>query len=279
MKKDYSNKVFKNTLFGRKTRNQRRLKKYFYGFGLLFIIALIIILFTETFHINKIKIIGGELINGGGVENFIQKNLNEKNFMFFAQKNIFFFKKGQMEKKLSEQYNFQSVQIKKKFPNSIHVLLREKKPFLLLREENKNYYIDAEGNVISNFFDFGVEKSAYDNYNILRHINFLQPIPTIYNQNKIIKNNSIEKKYFDLIKNFLDISKNHKIVNVNHYALDSDKMYITILVAEGWKIYMDLTLDIENQFRRLKLILDNKIKIGKILDYIDLRYGDKIYYQ
>ena len=56
---------------------------------------------------------------------------------------------------------------------------------------------------------------------------------------------------------------------------------ITFTTQEGWRIYFALTDRAEAQLERLKVLLTAKIKPErqKKLQYIDLRFGERTYYQ
>jgi cell division septal protein FtsQ len=56
---------------------------------------------------------------------------------------------------------------------------------------------------------------------------------------------------------------------------------LTLAVSEGWQIYTDPQLNPNLQLRNLSLVLDNKINSDERLklEYIDLRFGDRVYYK
>lgn len=55
---------------------------------------------------------------------------------------------------------------------------------------------------------------------------------------------------------------------------------VRMTVAEGFTLYLNRDDDIENALRVLKLVLDEEIKDRRSeLDYVDLRFGNKVFYK
>jgi hypothetical protein len=54
---------------------------------------------------------------------------------------------------------------------------------------------------------------------------------------------------------------------------------VAAVTSEGWSMTFDINSDIVESINNLKLVLSQKIKDRKKLHYIDLRFGNKIFYQ
>jgi hypothetical protein len=77
------------------------------------------------------------------------------------------------------------------------------------------------------------------------------------------------------------ILKDNFSVEPREITLSFSRETLEIGTSEGWKIYFEPKGDIESQIMNLDLLLKEKIssKDRKNLDYIDLRYGNKIFYK
>jgi len=283
IKKIYYHKTYKNHLFGKKKRNALINKKLFFLFIILPAFGLYYVTYSNIFQIQKIDIQGNENIKKDDIENTILAQMEKKRFIVFPQKNIFFLNKKEMGDTIYNTFSLEQVHIKKNFFHGLQITLKEKKPFIVWIENKKSYYVDEKGIAISQVEQFDAQKENFKDYNILRHNIIYKNLPIIQNiasqkyylKNEIIINNDLLLKIKKLIQSINNIVK----ININFFEINDNEKYITIITAEGWKIYFSLEDDIESQIKKLELILDNKSKVGKIIDYIDLRYGDKIFYK
>ncbi len=283
IKKIYYHKTYKNHLFGRKKRSSFINKKFFFLLIVLFAVGLYYLLYSDIFQIQKTDIRGNENIKKDDIENIILAQMEKKRFIFFPQKNIFFLNKKEVEDIIYGTFALEDVYVKKNFFHGLQITLKEKKPFIVWIENKKSYYVDDKGTAISQVEQFDTQKENFKDYNILRHNIIYKNLPIIQNIanqknyiiNEIIINNELLSKIKKLIVSIKRIVK----ININFFEININEKYITIITAEGWKIYFSLEDDIDSQIKKLELILDNKSKVGKIIDYIDLRYGDKIFYK
>ncbi len=246
-------------------------------------VGLYYLAYSDIFQVQKIDIQGNDNIKKGDIENIILAQMEKKRFIFFPQKNIIFLNKKEAGDIMFSRFALDELDIKKKLFHDLQITLKEKKPYIVWIENKKSYYVDEKGMVISQVEQFDTQKENFKDYNILRHNIIYKNLPIIQNianqknylTNKIIINNEIFSKIKKLIKSINEVVK----ININFFEINSNEKYITIITAEGWKIYFSLEDDIDSQIKKLELILDNKSKVGKIIDYIDLRYGDKIFYK
>lgn len=111
-----------------------------------------------------------------------------------------------------------------------------------------------------------------------------QPIdfPTIYDQTEA---NRAFKPYLDALKtslqafNALNGVKYPLLVKTIKITQNSGFLLGEAQTNSGYKIYFLLDADeMANEINRLKILLDQKFQ-NTILQYIDLRFGEKVYYK
>lgn len=283
IKRIYSHKTYKNHLFERKKRSSFINKKLFFLLMVLCAVGLYYLSYSDIFQIQKTDIRGNDNIKKDDIENIILAQMKKSRFIFFPQKNIFFLNKKEIGDIMFNKFALDEFDIKKKLFHNLQITLKEKKPFIVWIENKKSYYVDEKGIAISQVEQFDAKKENFKDYNILRHNIIYKNLPIIQNiineknyaTNEIIINNDLLLKLKRLLQSINNIVK----ININFFEINGNEKYITINTAEGWKIYFSLEDDIDSQIKKLELILDNKSKVGKIIDYIDLRYGDKIFYK
>ena len=207
------------------------MKKSLFGLIILFIF---LTTYTPKFdftlnsdlHIKKIII----------ENNFIvETDKIKKNLSFLYKENLFFLNLKDIEKNLKKETFIESFSIKKIYPNTLKIMIVEKKPIAILQNKKEKFYILDKGNLI-NFIDikiyndlptvFGNGKNFYSLYQDLQNIRFpLGKIKSFYffesgrwdlvmHDNKVIKL-PIED-YLSSLKNFMISEANN---NFNKYKI------------------------------------------------------------
>ncbi|MDA2936568.1 hypothetical protein MYX06_05105 [Patescibacteria group bacterium AH-259-L05] len=88
-----------------------------------------------------------------------------------------------------------------------------------------------------------------------------------------------------LFKNILDFINNIYFTNSSIYipiieiAEEGDIYEMEMTTTEGWQIFINSEVDFTKQLSNLELILKEKISQRELLQYVDLRFGKKIFYK
>ena len=159
--------------------------------SLLGLIILFILLTTYTpkfnfiinsnLYIQKIKIENNSIIE--------TDEIKEK-LSFLYKENLFFLNLKDIEKNLKQESFIESFSVKKIFPNTLKIIITEKKPIAILHKKKEKFYISNKGDLID-FIDikiyrdlptvFGNGESFYSLYQDLQNIRFpLERIKSFY---------------------------------------------------------------------------------------------------
>ena len=126
------------------------------------------------FKIQHIKITNNRLID--------EHKITEK-LTGIYEKNILFIKRSDIERPLKSIKFLKTIEVKKKYPNTIIIKVYETKPVAILFKKNNKYLLDSSSNLIpfseSMFFDDlpsifgnGAEKDFINFFNLLENNNF-----------------------------------------------------------------------------------------------------------
>ena len=140
----------------------------------------------DKFKIKEIKIENNKVLK----DKEIKKNLS-----FLHEKNIFFFKKSEIEKILEKNGFIESLKIKKIYPNKLIIEIYEKELLAIMIYDNKKFFLDKKINLVE-----------------YRNIPENEKLPIIYGDNKSFKIlfDNLKKVNFptELIKKYLLLETN-----------------------------------------------------------------------
>ena len=207
------------------------MKKSLFG-----LIVLFILLTTYTPKFNFIEN-SNLYIQKIEIENtyIIRSDQIKKNLSFLYKENLFFLNFKDIEKNLKQESFVESFRVKKIYPNTLKIIIAEKKPIAILHNKKKKFYISDKGNLI-NFIDidryndlptvFGNGRNFYSLYKDLQNIKFpLAMIKSFYffesgRWDLIMHDDKVIKlpitNYLPSLKNFI-LSKSNN--NFNNYKI------------------------------------------------------------
>ncbi len=274
----YSQKVYRNPYF----RKKKTIRRISLKIKIIIVASLIlaggifwILFFHSFFNIDSIKIKEGQGIEDSKFEFLIRGQLTEKRLFFLNQNNIFAFSKKEAKRRILKKYYVDDLEIKKKFPGEIIVNFSEKTPIAVWSENERYYYIDDEGNIL-----YEIEALEVDtkDFNVLKNKEKESKIET----SGFIRKITIGKGYLDFSLGLAKkIKKSELILPYNIFIINEAENTVEINLVQGPVVYFNVKENMENQFEKLEILLREKIK-GELLNktkYIDLRFGDKIYYK
>lgn len=278
LQKDYYRKKFRNTLYpgaedrarsGRfwlfRNRRANQIGSLVIFFGLVYFFF-----YSPIFLFNKIQISGLRDIPTEEINNLIKDQQSQRRFLIFKQSNFFIFSKKKLNEQLSAKYVLSNLIIKKRLLHTLKIYLQEKTSTLTWITGDKFYYLNLEGQVISEV-PFG---SPNPNF------------PKIYDEsNKSVSNGQTVIQPAQ-IRFIIDVLTQLPLkigdITVNSFRLPNNgNDEIKMATNQGWQVYFNANLTVASQLEKLALVYEKKIKGGELKDlkYVDLRFGDKVFYK
>lgn len=212
--------------------------------------------FTDYLKIKNIDISGNSRISSNEIAGIANQELSS-NFLGVIPKNILLADLKKIDDEIIRKFPLVSkADVKRKLFNSLSVNIEERTAVALWCKDQDCFSIDKEGVV----FEKGGESSF-----IIRENNDIN-----------IGENVISE---DSLKNILEIYNKVREVSIKEISI-SDAGKITAKTSYGWNIYFSEG-DIASQIVNLNLVLENKIppESRGNLEYIDLRFGNKVFYK
>lgn len=256
---------------------KNRYKIIFLSFCLVFIFAATIgLLIWQSNHllIKQISIQqnygqGDRLVSEQEIKDLIEKMMSER-FLFVLRRNtLLTLNSGRVRRNLLNDPRIQSVQIQKKWPDQLAINIQEHAPVAILSIiGDKDYLLNSGGEPITAQFD------------ILRHLDK----PFIIDKTNLCWQGSqlsgAVKIALELLQDKSDLNDLIKFRFVE-ISLNQGNLELNSTTNEGWIAKFTAGDNIEKEIDNLKLVLENQLAGDKRkgLEYVDLRFGDKVYYK
>jgi len=192
-----------------------------------------------------------------------------RRFLFGSQENLILFNKNKLIKTLSEQCCFDDLVVEKNLPDTLVIKFKEKTYSAIWYEQDKYYYIDAKGNIITETNPLEINQKNY-------------PLIENVGENKILnkKIEGQEENINYIILLFNEFKKGHHGFEIERFIIDKEIDTVKMAINHGPEVYFNTSASIDKQVTKLLILINEKLKDDfSNKTYIDLRYGDRVYYR
>ena len=270
IKKDYQRKNLRNPFFQSSRQGScGRLFKWLIWLGIICLLFLLwLFLASPWWRLQNIRIEGLTRVPSQEIEEMIWEQAQIRKILFFKQTNLILFDKEEVEQKIINRYNFANLEINKKLFNTLELKINER-PYAFIFQQGSNFsYASADGYIIAESVVSEEDKSKYLILEDKNETDF------IGDQDKINIKDDYLRFILDLYDRLVDIPD----LPVEKFIIDQEFNTIKVDLQDGPVVYFNTKSEVEDQIDRLLLVKREKIKdnFNKI-NYIDLRYGDRVF--
>lgn len=257
------------------------LKILFFLLLILFVVAIFIGLFSlSKFRIKNITVSGVSDSNKTDFLVFTDKFLEKKYFGLLPYDNIFIFPKKSLRAEIVGNLLYiKEIKFDRQFPNEVAIEVNTRRPFAIWCEKYLNevakascVFVDEKG--------FAFKKSPIFSGNIFRQFFDMREEGEKRGGNL---GQVVSETLFIELNNFIkQISSDN--IEVARVDVKDGNIY-ELETSAGWRILLNGAKSFSITLDNLKTLLDTELapgKAGKLLpglEYIDLRFGDKVFYK
>lgn len=264
----------------RRMCRKRKLKSFVFKLGIIlfFGAGFAGFLYIEPLLVRSVVVEGNENISRKDVMAKIDSILSRKYLSVIPFDNIFLFPAGAAALELKSEFpRVKSAEIKRSLiDKKITVNLTERKMAAVWCEEN-----DSEADEAA---VFAKECALLDEEGVIfaRAPSFsgltLFKIYDGRNKDVSLGESALPEKITRDILLFRDLAEQNLGKKFVSARMNSDSV-VELKSAEGWKAILNDNSDFKEAFGNLKIAFDSEIKDRKNLDYVDLRFGNKVFYK
>lgn len=215
--------------------------------------------------IDNIKLSGNQDVSLEEVQKLLDSDLQRRRYLFFKNNNFFLLTTGPLADKLKQNFNLEEVGVSKKWPDTLEINLTEKISHLIWQRGQDFYLLDTQGYKIRSI------PTADPKYLVLEDrrgvVNSDGPVLDQINLELI---NDVFLAWQDILVSKVGLIK----------IVISDE-------ADLWELHTSLGYYVKfnpqepgaGPLSNLARILSAEDILERDIDYIDLRFGDKVYYK
>ncbi|MDD5341491.1 MAG: FtsQ-type POTRA domain-containing protein [Patescibacteria group bacterium] len=255
---------------------------------LVIIFGVYFFLFSGFYKISNIEIQGNQIISTDDILDITNNYLSGRTLLIFSNKNIFIFSKNELKRRIGEYVLLNDLKIDRVLPNTIKIELQEKEAAIKWITNDQEYLVDKNGIVIKKFYKLVMPKifqlntnSQPDETKETIPDSFLKVLNTS-NQNINLGDKVLLPENVDFIFQLQEKFSQKDYLKIKNITVPNNMpKFITANLDSGWYIMLNLSDTADNQYNRLELLIDEKIKRSNLnrLDYVDLRLGESVYYK
>src|SRR3989344_8676445 len=272
----------KRVFASRRSRDKRR-RQYATRVGIVFIFCATLIALVSwvswrpEINIHTVTVFGNTTVSEEDIRSFLDERLGGGYLNIVSRANVFLFQPKVVEADLKSSFaKIQNVEVSRDSFNSIVVTIEERKPFYLWcdeqvadKNENQCYFLDIDGYAFAPapYFSGSVYFEFYKPFSEDKNPVGTYFLPEAEFKRLIAFRNSLREVNIEAQK--------FKILETLDYAF---------ILKEGTDIFFNPKQDFDALFNNLSATFDTeqfiqKRKRGFSLEYIDLRFDNKVYYR
>lgn len=260
----------KSSLFKRKRWRRKkpiwkhRFFRYLIPVLIISSVLLYLICFASFFQVEGIEILGSKEISAEKIKSLVEKRVQTK-VLSFSSKSIFLIPFKKIEKDILTEFPpIQKIDFDRDFPDRLIVSVEQRKPVAVFLQKKNHFLMDPQGVIFKR-----IEQGKTSQFLKVKNLTLRK-----------------EAKLGDQVVDSKELSQ---ILQIDPQLEDLDILSAEIVNEQrvnfktslGWEIYISLKEDISQQIFNLETVLKEKIspEERKELEYIDLRFGNRVYYK
>ena len=228
--------------------------------------------FSFIFKIQFIQIVGNDSINTQEIENIIWEAVDKNIALALNRNNYWLLSTSYLLNSVTQEYAFEDITIKKKFPNTISLHVIERMGRLIWKTGPDYYVVDAHGVITRRLHEMRLVTSGDIPVIVDKNESEVLVSDTVLNDSMIA---SILEAY-QYYNEYIDRDG----LKFDRFEIDQkDSSFYKIFTRDGLEIHMNDQSLAVGQLTKLKRVIDTENISFHNLSYINLRVENQVIYK
>lgn len=275
IKKDYHCKSLNNPFFRSKKKNKDKIKSkktslLILILSLFVVTALYVLFFSSYLKIQNIELRGLSRVDNSLLLDIVNRQTQSKRWLFFSENNLLILNVQELNSSIQAEFKLASIKISKNLPNTLLIEVEERKVAFIWKENEDYLFSDSQGCLIREPL---LEAELLLDYPVLTNeleLNYLDNSDCL----------DLDASYFETMFDLYDQLQDYSEIDFLYFVLSEERNSLTVDLEFGPKVIFNTKEDLLKQVNKLLAIkVEQKEEDFLALEYIDLRFGDLIYFK
>lgn len=228
------------------------------GFGVLFSV-----LYAPWVRIQTYAVEGTEFLPTENLEATARHLLDSNRYGFIPKDHLLFLSEKELQQELFEQFRLDRLEVKRR-GYTLQIQVTEKLSRAVWQTKTAAFVIDEQGVVVNRL-------DETDDTTQLTIIHSVRDEP-VYPGETVL-----EPHIIDHIFSLLTLFQSGPLI-IDSLEIDSQEArFLRIHLSEGFSVFFDPTIEMTDQYHRLVRVLQGETTDPSSYEYIDVRFGERVY--
>lgn len=254
---------------------------------LSFSFLLWIVFGSPIFRITQVSLQGTSPSSSGELQTQVDSFLSKRHFLFFHNRNHWLFDKEACRSYLEQFYAFETLTFEFVDLRQLSITVQEKASSFLWETGDRTFVVDLQGTVVREITSTEEQWLASatppaENEPLPEEQQSFLSLPRFRDLNNAPIAPGLIVASPDEIASIFSFQQALTTLSILFIETHIDRLsgkWIGILTSAGYLILFDAAGDIQAQALRLQSVLKESIPDPSTLEYIDLRFGDHVYFK
>lgn len=303
--RDFAWKKRKENPFHYEEPTQAWKKRFAFGTIIVCFFGVIgLVLYHPFFYITQISVKGTERVQEEEIKKAILGTVDYKKFLVLPGKSFFVVDVEEIKDVLKARFPLSTVEVRKTFPHYISAEVREKISTIIYDNGKQYSYIGLDGKIVEVLRVVGADEWQHEvrmvsttiatstvelkqeivsSKHIIRAERIKKEMgnyPIVYDKRTVegtVNSSMLQPETVQSVVTWFQFLSSYTDIPFGYIVIDDELGDAVIYTTQGWFIKVRFS-HIEEQFEALKLVL-GKHAARDQLQYIDVRYKGKVYWQ
>jgi hypothetical protein len=278
--RDYSRKRFHNPLFERREYSRPRNIRRLAVMGLIMAALagwIWFLAFSGFFSVTRVDIKGNARVATWEIEDAVKDIMKGRRWWLAPNDNLMFLSEDDLSAQLIDRFVLASAEVTKKPPRTISITVAERVSSIMMSSPDGSHTVlDLDGTAIRVFRPG--ESTDVAALGTQGHLIVNEKDEKIALRERVLSKEVVETVV--AARNAMQEVWNDTPAFAEARIEGKGSQTVKIVTSEGWTIYVDAKQPLKEQLANAKAIIESKVGQDRPkLEYIDVRFGEKIFYR